>query len=525
MDSESKRVAIYARVSTEMQAEEEIPITGQIEECQRFAASRGWEVVGIYKDEGYTGRNIQRPAFSEMLSVAKQKPRPFDKVVTWKGSRIARNVQDRLACQALLQKQGIAIVSPNEPEFEGATKVLMVPIMAAIDEYQSYLIGEDTLRGLKTLARQGYSAGGRPPRGYRTVREVVGLKKNGEPRFRTKWEPDPEWKDKALKAFQMLAEGRSSDEIMRETGVIKDKSGMSTYFRNPTFIGERVFNVHRRKGGRIVKFALDDPEVIRVPNAHEAIVPRELFDRVQAILDKRRPQPGQIRARKHDFILSGVLWCARHDCPMTGFGNKERRYYACESYRRGGRKESDCRLLKKEPLENFVVDIVKRKIFTHKRVKEALTELNEVRRGEGRQMLVEVSQLRKEIRQVERELENFYKAIGEGIPARNLAKPIEERTNRKAELEKELDNIRRKKPEILQEIAIDDEAIEAIRGRSLELLDSEDPATKRVFVRTYIEKIKVTGDSITIYFSFKEPPASSQEMVAGVGFEPTTSGL
>jgi len=36
MDLEGKRVAIYARVSTEMQAEEEIPITGQVEECQSY---------------------------------------------------------------------------------------------------------------------------------------------------------------------------------------------------------------------------------------------------------------------------------------------------------------------------------------------------------------------------------------------------------------------------------------------------------------------------------------------------------
>ena len=42
MDSEDKNVAIYARVSTEMQAEEELPITGQVEECQRFAASIGF---------------------------------------------------------------------------------------------------------------------------------------------------------------------------------------------------------------------------------------------------------------------------------------------------------------------------------------------------------------------------------------------------------------------------------------------------------------------------------------------------
>ena len=63
-----------------------------------------------------------------------------------------------------MQKYDIDIVSPNEPEFEGSTRVLMVPIMAAIDEYQSHIIAEDTLRGLKTLAGQGYSTGGRPPK-------------------------------------------------------------------------------------------------------------------------------------------------------------------------------------------------------------------------------------------------------------------------------------------------------------------------------------------------------------------------
>ena len=44
MELEGKKVAIYARVSTEMQAEEEIPITGQIEECQKyFLAINGGE--------------------------------------------------------------------------------------------------------------------------------------------------------------------------------------------------------------------------------------------------------------------------------------------------------------------------------------------------------------------------------------------------------------------------------------------------------------------------------------------------
>ena len=84
----------------------------------------------------------------------------------------------------------------------------------------------------------------------------MGIKKNGEPRFRVTWEPDPEYRDKALKAFQMVAERRSSEDIIKETGAVKDRSGLPTYFRNPTFIGERVFNVHRRKNGRIVTVPL-----------------------------------------------------------------------------------------------------------------------------------------------------------------------------------------------------------------------------------------------------------------------------
>lgn len=84
-----------------------------------------------------------------MLSDAHLKPAPFEKIVVWKGSRIARNVEDRLACESLLARKGIEIISVTEPSFEGATKVLMLPVMAAVDAYQSALIAEDTLRSMK----------------------------------------------------------------------------------------------------------------------------------------------------------------------------------------------------------------------------------------------------------------------------------------------------------------------------------------------------------------------------------------
>jgi len=84
------KCCLYARVSTEMQAEDETPILSQIDACRKFAQSKDWEVVNVYKDEGFTGRNTNRPGFLQMLADAQRKPAPFEKVVVWKGSRIAR---------------------------------------------------------------------------------------------------------------------------------------------------------------------------------------------------------------------------------------------------------------------------------------------------------------------------------------------------------------------------------------------------------------------------------------------------
>jgi len=511
-----------------MQAEDEIPILGQVEECQAYARSKGWEVVKIYKDEGFTGRNTDRPGFQRMILDTHHKPLLFEKIIVWKGSRIARNTEEVLAFHSLLGKEGIDVISVKEPEFEGSIKILMLPVMAAIDEYQSYLIGEDTLRGMKTLSRQGFSAGGRPPKGYRTHRETVGIKKNGEPRFRVTWEPDPEWKDKALQAFQMVAEGRSSEDIIRETGVVKDRSGLPTYFRNRTFIGERVFNVHRRKNGRVIEVPLDDPEVIRVPDAHEAIIPKELFDRVQDVIQKRRPKPGQIRASNHDFILSGLLWCETHNCSITGSGNKERRYYICGSLRRHSRKESNCPSLKKGPLEKFIINILKEKIFSLERISKALKFLVEASKDENRQSQVLINNIRSRVAKIKREIAVANQGMNEaGIFPQSTLKIVVSKENEVVQLEKQIEDIKESnsKPNRFKDLSIDDTAIQGIRQDIFHVLDNESPSELRIFLRNYIEEIKISGRMVTIKFTFRNPDDSSQVMVAGVLFRHLATGI
>jgi site-specific DNA recombinase len=329
-DSEKPlRAVIYARVSTEAQAEEEVPLTAQVNECEEYIRAHGWDLVEVIRDGGISGRTDERPGFQRMIAMAKEKPRPFDVIVAWKANRLSRKLEHRLTYQALLRRRGVKVVLVKEPEFDGALGFLVESVLAVVDEFLTLQIGEDTLRGQKEIARQGYSAGGRPPKGYRSARKVVGLKRSGETITRTAWEPDPEWKDHALEAFQMAADGRSFTEIVRSTGVVANKSSLSTYLHNRAFIGDRVYNKQRHVDTKAIRVNNPHEDWVVVHNAHEAIVPEELFNRVQEILSKKKRSNFNERSLRSDYLLSGLLWCPKHQCHYVGWANHEREYYAC----------------------------------------------------------------------------------------------------------------------------------------------------------------------------------------------------
>lgn len=84
----SKRIAIYARVSTDKQT-----TTNQIKELRAVAERHGWEVVDEYVDHGISGTNgrEKRPAFDKMLKAAMR--REFDLIAAWSVDRLGRSLQ------------------------------------------------------------------------------------------------------------------------------------------------------------------------------------------------------------------------------------------------------------------------------------------------------------------------------------------------------------------------------------------------------------------------------------------------
>ena len=78
------KVALYARVSTERQADRDLSIPAQLKALRSYALGRGWEVVAEYIDEAESARTANRPQFKEMIAAARGKSKPFSAILVWK---------------------------------------------------------------------------------------------------------------------------------------------------------------------------------------------------------------------------------------------------------------------------------------------------------------------------------------------------------------------------------------------------------------------------------------------------------
>lgn len=164
--------AAYIRVSTDDQTE--LSPDAQLREIRKAAQVDGYvippEFIFIEK-KGISGRKAEnRPEFQRMIATAKsQKPAPFKRLYLWKFSRFARNQEESTFYKGILRKKcGIEIKSVSEPIMEGMFGRLIETIIEWFDEYYSYNLSGEVIRGMTEKAmRDGYQTS--PCLGYAAV--------------------------------------------------------------------------------------------------------------------------------------------------------------------------------------------------------------------------------------------------------------------------------------------------------------------------------------------------------------------
>lgn len=165
-------IAIYARVSTDAQAEKGTSLDTQLEACRKKAHELGFvdSVIQVYRDEGVSGADIDRAALNTLRSdieLGKIK----EAVFCYDPDRLSRKLHYQLILEEQFNRYGVKLIFVNSNnDRETSEGRLLYQVQGVIAEYERDKIRERTVRGKLAKARLGQVMPMRsPPFGYRLV--------------------------------------------------------------------------------------------------------------------------------------------------------------------------------------------------------------------------------------------------------------------------------------------------------------------------------------------------------------------
>lgn len=353
-----KTVALYARVSSQKQADENT-IDSQLAALRRRVLDDQFQHQPEMEfcDNGYSGSDLLRPALERLRDLLATST--IDRLYVHSPDRLSRKMAHqailmeefrRFECEVVFLNHG----GPNDtPEAN-----LLIQMQGMIAEYEREKILERTRRGRKHAATQGsVSVFGGAPYGYRYISKSRG---DGVAR----WEVDPVQSEHVRWMYQWVgAEGCSLAEVVRrlfsrDIATVSGKSRWDTatirgILLNPAYHGHAIYGKMRfvpRKPAKRPKRG--DPAIPRrskVTTATEpseqivisvpAIVDQDLFERVRKRMDENRK-----RQREHlsgaRYLLSGLMICGECGSAYCSRSSPSGlyAYYRCigtEKYRHG----------------------------------------------------------------------------------------------------------------------------------------------------------------------------------------------
>lgn len=279
-----KRAAVYCRVSSEESADSGLSIEVQEKACSKAAKDLGYGITKVFKDEGFSAFSKKpRPDYLDMLS----RLREFDCIFVLRLDRFGRREREIHNAVGDIIEAGVGWYSVNE-RFDLSTPMgrAAFSVSATFAELWSGLTQERVREALEESASQGRKLGF-APYGYSL------------PQPKAIIVPDPNTAPVARRIFTAYAEGESIIQICRnlQGDGIPSPKGKPVWYTGiirgmlcrQTYIGKVV---HGRTG-----------QVF--DGLHEAIIDRDLWDRVQMRLAANRGVP----ARQRGTSLSPILRC------------------------------------------------------------------------------------------------------------------------------------------------------------------------------------------------------------------------
>lgn len=329
------------RVSTTEQSEKNISIPAQKTKLTAYCNAKDWDIFDFYIDDGYSGKDMNRPELQRLIKDAQEKK--FDVVVVWKLDRLSRRQKDVMyLIEDVFLANGIDFASVTE-NIDTSTPVgrAMIGVMAVFAQLERETIIERTKMGKEEAARQGRFFGGKPILGYTSQDKKLVI--------------DPLQADIIRKIFKIYLDGNGYGVIaeqLNEQNVPTPRGDSFWYvatvarlLQNPTYAGyiEHLGNLY--------------------PGKHEAIISKADWNKVQRMIAQNRYRYG-VKEPSELGILRGLVYCGECGARMrvkTTNGTRRRAQYICYSRDKIAKhmiKDENCpsKYIEAHKLEDKVID-------------------------------------------------------------------------------------------------------------------------------------------------------------------------
>ena len=479
---------IYARYSSDGQREESVE--GQLRECKEFAEKNGITILGSYIDRALSARSDARPEFQRMIRDSSK--RLFDVIIVWKLDRFARNRYDSAHYKSVLRKNGVKVISATEAIADDSTGILLESLLEGYAEFYSAELSEKVGRGMTENALKCKFNGGTVPTGY-----II----DSDQRFQI----DPAAAPVVLEMFMLYDQGATMQELvnlLNERGFRTARGGKFSLN-----IIERLLKNRRYMG----EYRYRD---IVHPDGIPAIVPKDLFERVQERREKNKKAPARLRATEENYLLTTKLYCGRDSVYMAGESGtskskKIHRYYRCVNTKK--KRLCDKKPIKKDLIENHVINATMELINDDNLVNYIVDTAMELQKRESSSLPLLTQQLEETLKAIN----NMLNAIQQGVLTSSTKQRLDELEETKSNLEFSILQEQMQKPLLTREQF----TFWIHRFRNIDVTNQDQ---RQKLIDIFVNSVYVFDDHAVITFNYRDGTKTvtlTEVEAAGLGSE------